>query len=714
GTEAAELAASRPHPRHYNNNEEYEYRDDEAKVTHIANFTKGLPHDTKTGLLLNPVDYKLFVTGIQSGDPVDFKNTPLGPGERALEKPGEPIEKTPSIEHITARSGNADRRRVWMSFAARHLGVGQTAVPSPVTDVENAAAAAELARATAEAARAQAVQKKTGAARSARTQAEDDLLDAEAALKTADNAAKSSAAEVRAWESAGAGNVFDLQGPDAQAVTMPPAPRFDSEELLAEIAEVYAMALLRDVPFREFPLAGIRPLAQNPDYMDALKFMRSFQWLNPRARKSLDDPHNRRRRIKRDWNGFRGVTPGENVGPYLSQFLLLGNNSLEMRGVDSPARTPDDGFILYGALGIEQKVRVATPKRDYMTAWEPYIDVQNGADFRGQESYEEPRKVPKSKKNPGDICLDEQALQAKQHRFIATPRDLATYVHYDALYEAYLNACLFLLSSGAPFDRGIPFLEADPFDKQQGFAHFGGPHILSLVTEVATRALKAVRYQKFNIHRRLRPEAMGGLFDRWMNNKNLRGGQLTPFSTIADGLKSARWGSRYFKTHLARFNKNNNKAVYPQETSVKAKSSSYLLPMAFPEGSPMHPSYGAGHATVAGACVTILKAYFDHGWTPPALLDKGKAVAYEPSMDGSKLVQVKLSKPLTVEGELNKLAANIAIGRNWAGVHYYSDYIESIRMGEEIAIGLLEEQKLQYPENFTMTVPLFDGGAIRI
>ena len=25
----------------------------------------------------------------------------------------------------------------------------------------------------------------------------------------------------------------------------------------------------------------------------------------------------------------------------------------------------------------------------------------------------------------------------------------------------------------------------------------------------------------------------------------------------------------------------------------------------------MHPAYGAGHATVAGACVTILKAFFD-------------------------------------------------------------------------------------------------------
>ncbi|TNE49853.1 MAG: hypothetical protein EP343_10515, partial [Deltaproteobacteria bacterium] len=41
---------------------------------------------------------------------------------------------------------------------------------------------------------------------------------------------------------------------------------------------------------------------------------------------------------------------------------------------------------------------------------------------------------------------------------------------------------------------------------------------------------------------------------------------------------------------------------------------------------------------------------------------------------------------LTVEGELNKLASNISIGRDWAGVHYFTDYIESIRMGEQIAL----------------------------
>ncbi|HYO74596.1 MAG TPA: hypothetical protein VEU33_51840, partial [Archangium sp.] len=46
-----------------------------------------------------------------------------------------------------------------------------------------------------------------------------------------------------------AGLAFALEAPDAQAVTMPPAPRFDSEQTAAEMGELYWMALARDVPF---------------------------------------------------------------------------------------------------------------------------------------------------------------------------------------------------------------------------------------------------------------------------------------------------------------------------------------------------------------------------------------------------------------------------------------------------------------------------------
>src|SRR6185369_813267 len=85
-----------------------------------------------------------------------------------------------------------------------------------------------------------------------------------------------------------------------------------------------------------------------------------------------------------------------------------------------------------------------------------------------------------------------------------------------------------------------------------------------------------------------------------------------------------------------------------------------LLPMAFPEGSPTHPAYGAGHAPVAGACVTILKAWFKES---TSLVDIG-LTTLQPSTDGLTLGLDGGSDAgdLTVGGELNKIASNVALG----------------------------------------------------
>ncbi|MEO0488851.1 MAG: vanadium-dependent haloperoxidase [Cyanobacteria bacterium P01_A01_bin.123] len=576
--DAAELASQREHPEQVNNGEEFRYRASNNTSTHIANFTKGLPHDHKgmlvvesetPGTFVRDNDYYLeFVKAIDSGDERDFRDIPLGP-------PGS--EGTP--------------RPTWKSAIACDNNV-----------------------------------------------------------------------PARAWESQGAGNTFDLEGPDAQALTMPPAPTIDSPELVTEMAEVYLMALLRDVPFAEF--------ATNPGVQAAIARLNDTDWIkNPGDR--LTDAEQARLRGPFDGQSlFRGITKGDDIGPYLSQFMLVGNP-----GLGNSNQSIADGFISYGSIRIDQRVRVATPRKDFMTNWEAWLDVQNGADLRGLETYVD------------------NADNSPVYRFLATPRDLATYVHYDALYEAYLNACLIMLGRGMPFDPGIPFQRADYIDKQQGFAHFGGPHILSLVTEVATRALKAVRFQKFNVHRRARPEALSGFINRYCNGDT---DDILSVKPLADGLD----------TGLLNEVAGHNAMMNGAEGPGGGYSNSFLLPMAFPEGSPMHPAYGAGHATVAGACVTILKAFFDHGYELP--------FCYQPAADGSRLDKVVINAPLTVEGELNKLASNISIGRNWAGVHYFTDYIESIRLGESIALGILEEQKLTYGENFSMTVPLFDGGVVRI
>jgi len=482
---------------------------------------------------------------------------------------------------------------------------------------------------------------------------------------------KGGAVPVRAWESQGAGNTFDLEGPDAQAVTMPPAPVADSPELIAEMAEVYEMALLRDVPFAKFNHDG--------DVQAAIARLNQLAWFNGSEIAGLSAAAQARRRgAVTVANAFRGTTFGDCVGPYLSQFLCAGTPELGAGGQTAASATA--GFVRYGAMVFQNKVRFATPYRDYMTTWEWWLDVQNGADLRGTETYE-------------DDCGRDR------YRFIASPRDLATYVHYDALYQAYLNACLSMLALGIPFDPGIPFQGADVMDRQQGFAHFGGPHILSLVTEVATRALKAVRYQKFNVHRRLRPEAVGGRLHRMKNSPG--NPTFAPFEPMCDRLTETGL-LEAVRGHNARQN-----TIHDGRQCDQERDTSYLLPMAFPEGSPMHPAYGAGHATVAGACVTILKAFFDHRYVLPG------PYVY-PAPCGTKLEIAEGTPDLTVEGELNKLASNISIGRNWAGVHYFTDYSESVRMGEEVAIGILEEQKLTYGENFSMSVPRFDGTTFRI
>ncbi|MEO1696603.1 MAG: bromoperoxidase [Planctomycetota bacterium] len=519
----------------------------------------------------------------------------------------------------------------------------------------------------------------------------------------------------RQWEAPTAGVVFEVEGPDPQAVTMPPAPRLGSAELDFEMAEVLELALVRDVHFSAFSSAGpaSAELKKSIKCLNALPYATSG--FEGRPRITAPGGQLDRQTV------FRGSSPGVEVGPYVSQFLLIGNTD---PSGDASGVRPEDGRVTYGGQAVDQRVLEARVGDDYMTTWSDWLAVQRGEAVNGDGSG--------------------QDFTGKR-RFIATPRDLATYVHFDALYQAYLNACLILLSNRTPFDPAFDLLSGsnghslltDPANGQRtpvnagGFALWGGPHILSLVTEVATRALKAVRFQKFNVHLRLRPEALGGRIERAAEIDSRHPETHGRFGAMAAALEKT----------LERIEAHNQN-VGGEKTR--------LLPMAFQEGSPMHPTYGAGHATVAGACVTMLKAFFDTsavfarvdglaGFYGKAQLEAARAdkkgiefgayVASE-AVDasdareavgaGEKLVFQPCSGkeagcPLTLEGELNKLAANISIGRNMAGVHYYSDYHDSVRMGERIAIGILEEQALGYAtDRFVLSVPTFDGDVVRV
>lgn len=324
---------------------------------------------------------------------------------------------------------------------------------------------------------------------------------------------------------------------------------------------------------------------------------------------------------------FRGDAEGDLVGPYVSQFLL------------KP--------VPYLPLWVEQKIRTSVAGVDYLTGYAEWLAVQNGA-------------------------------LAGVNRFVGEPlyirngRDLGEYVHRDFAYQPYLAAGLMLLKWGTPVDGGNPYKHSRT---QGGFATFGAQYVLTQVATAAQLALHASWYAKWAVHRRLRPEELGGRLHNHLEGK-------AEFPLHPDLL-----GSEVV-------------------SRLRDQGKGFLLPQAYPEGCPAHPSYPAAHAVLAGACVTVLKAFFDETYLvpePATAAPDGRSLS--PSAEPS----------LTVGGELDKLASNIALGRDFAGVHWRSDSMEGLRLGEKVAVELLRERRLLPNETFTgFSLRRFDGERVTV
>ena len=429
-----------------------------------------------------------------------------------------------------------------------------------------------------------------------------------------------------------AGLAFTLVGGDPQSFALPPAPALASAERAGEMVEDYWMALLRDVPFSQY---DSHPLAQAA--IADLNKLSDFR--GPKQGGKVNAA-----------TLFRGFTPEDLLGPYVSQFLLLP--------------------FQFGAIDIDQTFQTYLPPgkggADYMTDFASWLAVQNGQATNAG-------KLTSAPFGPN--------MPDPTHRYLRDGRGLAAYVHVDVLFEAYFNACLVALDAGCGFNAGNPYNGTAAGKTQQGFGTFGTPYAKTAISAVAGPALKTIWYQKWYVHRVLRPEAYGGLIYKTL-------------LAASDPL--------YFSYPLHADVLNSDAVKHVQSLHGGA-----LLPMAFPEGSPWHPSYGQGHGTVAGACATMLKAILDEDFVIPNPM--------MPSDDGTKLVPYTGPGKLTVRGEANKVAANIALGRNHAGVHWRSDYDRSVLLGEEVAIRVLRDEKLLYNEHHPRwTFTKFDGTKMTI
>jgi hypothetical protein len=69
----------------------------------------------------------------------------------------------------------------------------------------------------------------------------------------------------------------------------------------------------------------------------------------------------------------------------------------------------------------------------------------------------------------------------------------------------------------------------------------------------------------------------------------------------------------------------------------------------------------------------------------------------------------------TVGSELDKLVGNVGTGRNIAGVHWRSDYVDSLALGEAVAIRVMRDQRDTFVESFDgFTFTRFDGSHITV
>jgi hypothetical protein len=428
------------------------------------------------------------------------------------------------------------------------------------------------------------------------------------------------------------GLAFNIEGPDSPATTVAPPPVFASAEIAAQMAELYWMAICRDVPLTDY--------ASDPTVAAAVADLGTFpgyEGPTPVTPQNL----------------FRVGYPGVVDGPMVSQFLL------------KPFR--------YDGIPIEARTRVPLPVSaptdtgiDFLTAYDEWLAAQRGA--------------------PIATAADQRF---DTPRFLRSVRDLGQNAGQDTIYSAYFRAALILGGFGpGAIDDGNPYKNSAT---QNSFATFGVAHLLALVGSVH-KSERHTWYQKWNAHRVLRPEAFSGRVH------NQRTG--TASYPIHQRLMNSPVLDRIFQ-----YNQQVN-----QRRGIGGGQGTFLLPILFPTGSPTHPSFPAGHAISAGACVSVLKAWFKEDFPIPDPV--------KPRADGSDVdpYVVGVDGPaLTVGGELNKLAHNLSLGRDMSGVHWRFDDMQGNRQGEDVAIRILREARPTLPEPFGGFIfTKFDGTTITV
>jgi len=317
--------------------------------------------------------------------------------------------------------------------------------------------------------------------------------------------------------------------------------------------------------------------------------------------------------------------------------------------------------IPYGTHYIPGQLRPQLPgvQNSFGTTYEDWLALQDGRATTARISFDPVRRYP------------------------TTGRDLAEYARGGA--PTYWGASQ-LLSTAVSTDSlvvgglGAPTNPANPYLKLKstaaGTGTWGTPYIQSLLPFATSRGQRSIYFHKWFVHRTIRPEAFGGL----VHNRLAQG---TDYPLHDDILRSEAL-DRSFKLYGTR-----------------------LFPLATPDGAPNHGSYPGGASENTAINTTLLKAFYDESYVIP------NPVQPDPA-DPTKLIPY-VGPPLTIGGELNKLATNLGQGRNWLGVHWRSDAAVSLFHAEEIAFGILRDERPTFVESFDgFQLSRYDGTPVTI